>query len=265
MAEHEITKVLVPLDGSSTARQALAPGLRIARRRGCPLELVTVYDPVRHAWERELDDLAEQTGYERADVALVSSAAPGEVIAALAREQAGTLVCMATQGRGAVDRMLLGSVTSHVLAASTAPMLLVGPGYAAAEPERYERLVVCMDRSDRDAAVLPVARQWARQLVLTVELVHVAAPDSSPAGDGADAYLARLAGDLEGEGLAAARTVLEAPTAAAAIAQLLADRAGAIALLTPRGRAGLRRLLVGSVTAELLTRSSAPVLVAPAA
>jgi nucleotide-binding universal stress UspA family protein len=215
MAEHGITKVLVPLDGSSTARRALAPGLRIARRRGCPLELVTVYDPVRHAWERELDDLAEQTGYERADVALVSSAAPGEVIAALAREQAGTLVCMATQGRGAVDRMLLGSVTSHVLAASNAPMLLVGPAYAAAERERYERLVVCIDRSHRDKIVLPLARQWARQLALIVELVHVAATDKAQGRDDA-AYLARMAEGIEDMGVATACAVLEATSPAPA-------------------------------------------------
>jgi nucleotide-binding universal stress UspA family protein len=94
-----------------------------------------VYDAVRHAWERELDELAEQTGYERADVALVSSAAPGDVIASMAREVPGTLVCMSTQGRSTVDRMLLGSVADKVIRAVSPPVLVYRPRAEAVMPE----------------------------------------------------------------------------------------------------------------------------------
>lgn len=263
MAWERITKVLVPLDGSAASRRALGPGLRIARRVGCPLELVTVYDAVRHAWERELDELAEQTGYERADVALVSSAAPGDVIASMAREHPGTLVCMSTQGRSAVDRMLLGSVTSYVLAARGAPVLLVGPAYSDATPERYEQLVVCLDRSGRDRALLRVAEHWARALDLTVELVHVVPPDRQNVRAELDDYLADLADQLTDQGRPATRTVLAAPHVAPAIAEVLASRTAALAVIAPRGRTGLRRLLVGSVTAEVLAASPAPLLIAP--
>jgi nucleotide-binding universal stress UspA family protein len=264
MSETRVDSVLVPLDGSAAARSAIGPALVLARQLACRLELMTVYDAVRDTWEHELDRLAEQTGYEAVEVALVSSSSPADVITAMVREQPGTLVCMATQGRGAVDRMLLGSVTSGVLGAGVSPVLLVGASYAPPdEPVRYRQLVIASDGSGRTAAAaLPLARAWVRQLDMAVELLAVDSPsDEAPARAALAPALDGIAEALARDGIKAGCTLIAADRPAEGIAAFVADRLDSLVVVAPRGHTGLRRLLVGSVTAEVLSSSPVPVLV----
>jgi nucleotide-binding universal stress UspA family protein len=256
--------IVVPLDGSATARNAITPALLIARRLGCRLELLTVYDPVRDTWERDLDGLAEQTGYGAAEVALVSSASPADVIISLARDQPGTLVCMATQGRGGMDRMLLGSVTSTVLAARISPVLLVGATYSPPEePDRYRQLVIASDGTGRTvSAALPLIQQWVGALDLRVELLGVATPTSDgPTREVLEPAFASITENLTHSGIDAHCTIVTADHPAEGITAYVANHPHALVAVAPRGHTGLRRLLVGSVTAELLSSSPAPVLV----
>ncbi|HVM18989.1 MAG TPA: universal stress protein, partial [Egibacteraceae bacterium] len=213
MTDAQVDSVLVPLDGSAAARSAIGPALVLARQLACRLELMTVYDPVRDTWERELDRLAEQTGYVAVEVALVSSSSPADVITSMAREQPRTLVCMATQGRGAVDRMLLGSVTSGVLGAGVSPVLLVGAAFApAGEIDGYRRLVLASDGSGRTAATaLPLVRAWVRELDMAVELLAVCSPsDAAPVRGALAPALDGIAEALAGDGIDAGCTLIAA-------------------------------------------------------
>ena len=52
--------VLVPLDGTSLAEEALAIGASLARRAGAPLHLVSAVEPVLDAVRREFRDAADR-------------------------------------------------------------------------------------------------------------------------------------------------------------------------------------------------------------
>ncbi|MBE1579615.1 MULTISPECIES: universal stress protein [Pseudonocardiaceae] len=260
-----VSRVLVPLDGSDEAQRALLPALRVAQTLDCPIELVTVYDPVNGRWARDLDDIAEQLPYDQVEVAVVGAGWPGEVIADMAGEEPGTLVCMSAQHRDEVDRLVLGSVSAHLLRTSRAPTLVVGPGYELSRlPRRYERLVVCLDGSGRAETALAVATTWACLFATEVELVHVAFPRETPGNlEALGAGLSRAADALADDGVQASATLLTGDNPAASIAELLQSRPATLAITATHGSTGLTRLLLGSVTTELLTRSPTPVLVAP--
>jgi nucleotide-binding universal stress UspA family protein len=250
---------VVPLDGSPAARRAIGPALVLARQAGCPLELLTVYDPVRDVWEHELDALAEATDYAAVEVSLVASSSPAHVIADLARE-AGTLVCMATAGRDAVDRMLLGSVTLAVLGSKPPAVLLVGGDHEQDRaPRRFERMLVATDPSGLALAAAPQVVAWCRELAVDVDLVTVVTPEG-PQGETAVRPAEELALRLEQDGVVATTTVVAADRPAVGLLEVLAQHPDALVVAAPRLHGGVRRLLVGSVTAELLRVSPVPVL-----
>lgn len=265
MADQELpgSRVLVPLDGSAAARHALDPALRIARVLRCPLDLVTVHEPVNGQWADNLDDIAAALPYEHVDVEMVAGGRPGGVLTGMVTEVPGTLLCMSAMHRDEFDHLVLGSVSSQVLRASTTPVLFVGPGYVAPTgAERYERLVVCLDGSSRADTALRVAADWARTFRMRVELVRVAAPDEDQDSLAEmNSLLAQRAATLAAADVAATTTLLRDADPAATIADLVRAHPNTVALTATHGRTGLSRILLGSVTAELLNRSPSPVLV----
>ncbi|WP_109335825.1 universal stress protein [Rhodococcus oxybenzonivorans] len=253
--------VVVPLDGSAQARRALDPAMRVAQVLGCSIELVTVYDPVRGRWARDLDDIADRMPFEQVEVAVVGSGWPGEVLADVAGDHPGTLICMATQDHDQLQRLALGSVSTHLMRATDGPILFVGPGYTPQQDlPRYRDLVVCIDNSSRADTAVRLAAVWAARLGLGITLVHVAADLAGQLE--MESELAAYVDRLTDGGAAATATVLISDSPAHAVAELLGSRPDALALTVSQGRGSLTRLLLGSVTSELLARSPAPVLVA---
>jgi hypothetical protein len=51
------------------------------------------------------------------------------------------LIAMATHGRGGLQRLLMGSVTEHLLGATRLPLLVVRPHEEAAREEQQEQTV----------------------------------------------------------------------------------------------------------------------------
>lgn len=162
-AEHLFKHVLVPLDGSTFAAEALAPAMDIARASSAmlslvrvvqPVPLMSVYDPTipvaypplvpdEAATRRlvaevaaELDETARQLRAER-QLKVRSEVVLSEGTAASIIRYAGAhnvdLVAMSTHGRGAT-RLLVGSVADAVLRGSGLPVLLRRPAQAMVEP-----------------------------------------------------------------------------------------------------------------------------------
>jgi len=257
------TRVLVPLDGSAEARHAINPALRIARVVNCPIDLVTVHEPINGQWADNLDEIAAQLPHDQVDVEMVAGGKPGNVIASMTAEHPGTLLCMSAMRRDEFDRIILGSVSSEMLRSSTTPVLFAGAGYVASrEPERYERLVVCLDGSSRGDTALRIAATWARMLGLHVELVRVVTADEGTDHlEDIDALLDQRAATLTAQDISTSTTVLHGEDPAGSISELLWSRPNSLALTATHGRTGLTRILLGSVTAELLNNSPTPILV----
>jgi nucleotide-binding universal stress UspA family protein len=138
--------VLVPLDGSPFAEQALPWALSIARRAGACLDLArlmearcTLLRVVESANERSdgaeearaqdsLDGVAgrlsDQAAMQTRKVLAVRAA---EGILEEARVLGSDLIALATHGRGGVRRMLLGSVADKVIRGCSIPILVCRP------------------------------------------------------------------------------------------------------------------------------------------
>jgi nucleotide-binding universal stress UspA family protein len=141
-------KILVPLDGSVLAEQALAPASRVAERFGSTLLLLRVVTPERSApglqhltlrpetvtaipprplleeAEAYLAGLRLPTPGLPIETEVVAGAAP-EMIILTAAESGADLIVMSTHGRAGLIRLLYGSVAEAVLRGATVPVLLV--------------------------------------------------------------------------------------------------------------------------------------------
>lgn len=136
-------RILVPLDGSDLAEQALPLATGLARRAGATLLLLrsVAWPPVggagrlRHGEEQARGYLAEVgQRLTRQGCAVGTSLRcdpAAEAILAAAMEQRADLIVMTTHGRGGLGRWAYGSVADRVLRGASVPVLLVR---AAAPP-----------------------------------------------------------------------------------------------------------------------------------
>jgi nucleotide-binding universal stress UspA family protein len=151
-AEGSPLRVLVPLDGSPLAEEALArlgelpAALRgeliLARVVEVPETAYAMYagaylgydpQPELEAAERYLHEQAaapRAAGWGLSTYAEIGH--PASLLASLARERGVDLVVMATHGRGGLARLALGSVATELLHRSVAPLLLVRPAASRA-------------------------------------------------------------------------------------------------------------------------------------
>ena len=136
--------LLLPTDGSETAKSAGAHGIRLAKSLGARLTGLYVCDVTAfvgiptHAIIGTMKALLEDEGNKalselekeakKAGVKLttiLTEGVPYEVIVETANEKGCDLIVMGTHGRKGLDRLLLGSVTEKVVRTAHCPTLVV--------------------------------------------------------------------------------------------------------------------------------------------
>jgi nucleotide-binding universal stress UspA family protein len=146
----ELTRIMVPQDGSELARQALPLATELARSAAAELLLIEAVPPLLEAYPgmrplgrplpnavASLHALREQAQQElstlvgtleqeqvRASGVVVSGYA-AEAIVDMAEQRKAGLIVMATHGYSGLRRWALGSVADKVLHTSAIPLLLV--------------------------------------------------------------------------------------------------------------------------------------------
>jgi nucleotide-binding universal stress UspA family protein len=145
-----LTRVVVALDGSPLAEEALPLAGEVAALLGLPIHLVRVldFDIVRasvqagieaalDSAERERDQVAEAQAYldaralqlQNRNLLVTSDVRSGAPTAELeAALRPGDLLVLATRDRGGLERWLLGSVADHLVRHAPGPVLLVRAG-----------------------------------------------------------------------------------------------------------------------------------------
>ena len=278
--------ILVPLDPSQGLASSLPFAASLAKGLGARLTLLTVVFPTGRGQETtqaqaflqgQLDSLVD-SGVEADSV--VDSGRPGRQIIARAQGDGFGLIIMGTRGRSGLRRGLLGSVTDQVVRSSPVPVLVLSPlavERCAQAEHQLQTVVVPLDGSPMAEAVLPHAEGLAQALSMEVRLLRVvstgplayyggegAAVDTFPLDqelqEEAAAYLNHVAAALTSRGLAANCTVTGGSTAMAIVDQVKDMRRCLVAICT-HGRAGLGRLLIGSVADTLIRHAGMPVLV----
>jgi nucleotide-binding universal stress UspA family protein len=293
--------ILVPLDGSQLAEQALPLAVRIAQAAGSKLRLVLVHrlppaplDPAsaklftsidlatrksERAYLRRVQARLREEGV-RLSSAVTLTGPVGPALDTYVRELGMDLVVMATHGRGGIRRAWLGSVADHLIRHLEVPVLLVRPEDGRpAEPGKADRILVPLDGSPLAEEALEAAVRLARAWDAEVCLLQIVAPvllSVDPAlpipsayeeeltgmsRQQAQAYLDRTAGRLREQGLRASGTAVIGWNAADAILDTARPDQVAMAVLATHGRGGVRRLTLGSVADKLVRGAMVPVLV----
>lgn len=151
--------LLIPLDGSELAAEALQSACLLTDLFGARLTLLRAIQPIPYPLygdgyayvpfdeeaevteaQRYLDDQATRLAGDgvRAETEVVLGE-PARVIGEVAREKDVDVVVMATHGHGGLSRVILGSVATATLRHTTAPLLLVRPAavHAAESPATH--------------------------------------------------------------------------------------------------------------------------------
>jgi nucleotide-binding universal stress UspA family protein len=281
-------RLLVPLDGSPLAEQALPFARAMARIvdgdlilvratnvKGAYLDLAEAQ--VRAATEAEhyLKEVADRYGTCHPVEYSVPYGDPAAAVAGVAQTRAADLIVMTTHGRGELARMVLGSVADAVVRETRVPLLLIRAGLEIdAWEQGLHRILVPLDGSALAEAALPRVAELARLTNARLTLLQVIGPPMPeltafeiarlPEDDGelaaeAEAYLRRVAATLHERGLDV-DTAVRFGDPAACIAEETALNHHDLVAMSTHGRSGIDRLVVGSVADRVLRTARAPLL-----
>jgi nucleotide-binding universal stress UspA family protein len=137
--------VLVATDGGATSAAAEQAGVDLAVTANASLILVSVIDPtglrlpggrflarvdqVRAQREGALDELARSARRRGVDAQfLIWEGDPGDGVIEAAEAEGADLIVIGSRALGPIGRLLLGSVSSHVLAHARCPVLVLRRG-----------------------------------------------------------------------------------------------------------------------------------------
>jgi nucleotide-binding universal stress UspA family protein len=294
------SKIVVPLDGSRIAEnalpyaRALARGLKVPVDLLCAIDLAEMERHVSVATGLFLDTLAQDETRRRGEylsqIAKSFSGAPvqckiakgdaASVIIESAAAEKDTLVCMATHGRSGLNRWLLGSVAEKVLRAVNAPLLLVraSEGAQTDGEKKLGAVIVPLDGSSLAEQVLAPVTDLAKKLDLEVILFRAYSIPYGfyEAGASYAVDLERLSAQIEAEVQQYLEVKRDALTKAgleklsyASKEGLSADEIIKYGLRNPdkliaicsHGRSGVKRWVLGSVAETVLRHCAAPVLI----
>ena len=265
--------VIVPLDGSPSAERELPIAATLARRSGGSVVLFTARDsgvPVDvdgylAQQESRFGVVAEHQISEHRDIPVS--------LAKIAETHDDPVIVMSSRGRNGINEVVIGSITADTLRLTDAPVLLLGPHVkivpSPTDPP-YETLIVCLDGSRGAESILPIAQRWAKLLGLTMWIVQVVV-DTSAHRDEAfthkaveeSGYVHRVARKFSSAEFETEFEVLheDAHHPARALVRFAEGLPRPIIAMTTHGHTGLRGLVAGDVTMNVVRHATCPVLV----
>jgi nucleotide-binding universal stress UspA family protein len=287
--------LLVPLDGSAFAEQALPFALSIARRAGAVLNVAQVHVPFAlmfadsmssGSYDVEARVIAQERDYLDGIVNRLKSQSQGQVVSDLlegpdiaeklnehATATKADLVVMTTHGRGPLSRFWLGSVADGFVRIATIPVLLVRPQEnspdLASEPV-LRHMLIPLDGSALAERILEPATALGKLLECDYTLLRAYGPEvnMNPLGEMvlnqlesmAQNYLDQTSQRLKALGLKVQARIAHAQHPASAIIDAAQKHPIDLIAMATHGRRGLPRLLLGSVADKVIRGASIPLL-----
>jgi nucleotide-binding universal stress UspA family protein len=199
-----LQRILVPLDGSPFAEEALPAAIHLARRDAAQLDLVMVQEPpmplartggapVRdpaldeelyrqaRAYLEELSGRMDPGDRTRVATALLSGRTV-ETLLDRIQARAVDLVVMTTHARGGVSRAWVGSVADGLVRRAPVPLLLLRPAEeAGVAPEngRFMRVLLPLDGTPEGERIIEPAIEVAGSRDVHYTLLRVLASGQS--------------------------------------------------------------------------------------
>ena len=194
----QFKKIICATDFSDVSNHAVSYGIALAREFKAKLYLchvidlssATMYGEATFAFEAQYVHM-EEYAHERLRrligehqiewEPLVSTGRAADEIALLAEEKDVDMVIAATRGRSGLKRLILGSVTEHLMRSLPCPLLTVPrPESDSMTPEfrevRFKNILVGCDFSDNSNLAFQYAISLAQEFQSELHLVHVIEP-----------------------------------------------------------------------------------------
>jgi len=282
-----MSEIIVGVDGSARAEDAIAFARRLAGVTGAPLTLAGAY-PYDELLGQEagpeyreylhvetaamLNRLRRRMPEEEVATKAIADTSPARALHGLAAEEEASLIVVGSTHRGLLGRVLVGTTAERLLHGAPCPVAVVPRDYRTRSAEPIRTVGVGFDGSDESQLALTTAIEVARRLRAELRVIRVF--DTAVLGTVAGTGYAAVVGDLE----AAARegldeTIAAVPHDIAAVgvfvsgdpARELATRSEQLDLLVlgSRGYGPRRAVLLGGVSHVVVRKAACPVIVLP--
>ncbi|HEX5004404.1 MAG TPA: universal stress protein [Gemmatimonadales bacterium] len=266
--DFDVERILVPLDGSALAEQALPVAELLARQVGGRVDLMSVRpggadgEPAtaRSATQDYLNRLAETL--RQRGIAAETSLRTGHIAEEIGRhgiDSNADVIVMATHGRSRVDRILGRNIATAVVRQTQLPVLIVRPTEAwTSRHTAFKKLLVSLDGSVDSEEVLPSARILARYFDSTIVLLAV--PETEAEVPRLTEYLDSVATALGAIGISA-ETRVTGSGASRTITSVAEAEGCDLIMMATRGRGAPEEIdvEVGSVAERVVLSAHCPV------
>jgi nucleotide-binding universal stress UspA family protein len=283
-------RILVPVEGSARDEEALDMARHIARHLSAEIVLIHVAPILFELQEvigaeQRLDTYAQALRAEGiVSHFVVEYGEPSVEIAEAGERHKAGMIVLAPEHRALLTRLWDPRVSSGLLATATVPLLVLPDVAAARNPAELlsdpdARVIVALDGSANAEAALPIAIQLAQAYARRLLLVRIVAP-IFVLGSGVEAmkarhdaqyaeeveahhYLVAMRERLTREGGISAETVQLTGPVVEQLLHLSTAYRGSILVMGTHGRSGLARVVIGSVAAAVMTRTTTPTVIVP--
>ncbi len=286
--------IIVPLDGSSLAEQALPVAEALQRVYKAKLTLVSVVrwrtmlgpvvkavgpaESARVEHEKYLKGLEKEmrAGGVRVDH-VVGLGPVAETLNYIAEKVNADLIVMTARGRSGLERWSVGSKASKILQITDIPVLLIRPSKEEGIRVRFKTLLVPLDGSEFSERVLPYVRSVdpafvSKVILLTVPIV----PEPELYGTMADVveslrmtaeaqaydYLNSVADVLRKDGLDV-EVMVRGTDPATTIVDVSEEKDVDLVMITSHGRGGYDPTSLGKVADRVIHGGTRPTFLLP--
>lgn len=284
-----MTEIIVGVDESDGAAEALRWAVREGERRGWPVRAVLVWDLLdQHhiggaggesfdptydggvAWKVLATAVERALGADAAEVVARTTVCDRAAQGLIDQAEGAELLVVGARGLGGFASLLLGSVSSQCLHHARCPVAVVRE--PVDEVPEDGRVVVGIDGSATAQRALRWAIAEARARRATLQVVHawqapiVGGPFALLAYDPAIAEQTAhqiLEGAVAAEDTAGLDVDRVVTCGSAPVALLDAARSASVVVVGSRGRGGFQSLLLGSVSQQVTSHARCPVVVVP--
>lgn len=215
------------------------------------------YEEIESSIKEKLDSLAEKhIDSEYLGKTLIGTGNPAQSI--VIESENYDLIIMSTHGRTGFTRFLLGSVAEKVLRLSEIPVMVVEN---ESEIDNFKKILVTTDFSDNANAAYPHALKIARKTGGSVTLLHVLSFDQFNKEESdlslkkireqrlqviEKEYFHELNGNVE------SKVLISDDSPHEAIIRYVHENPYSLIVMSTVGRTGLRYLMMGSTTANVV-------------
>lgn len=286
-------KILVPLDTSKMAEEALPAAVELAKAFNSEVNIINVCDPhkldeassCQLYLDKEIENLkTELTAHGNQVKSELISGSPDRKILEYVQNEAIDLIFMSSHGRSGVVLWPMGSTVDKVLRRTRVPLIMVKVKKAQGETAQgglFKRILVALDGSDLGSEIISYIKEIGDKFSSEIILLHVIDTDRRVHNlgrvdnipflhDELDSLREKAQEYLESEKLkftgthAAITAVVRMGNVAEQIIQHSKENSCSLIALSGHGHTGLEAWFIGSVTNKVLHASTKSIMVVPA-